>query len=136
MANNALAAMYLGPLSSPRGESKDFLLDALREDAGKSDIESCKVLVRVLLTRLNVTLPSGVLVPFRGRPGRKRSDSTDSIFRKWIEIGQPSLTRQILARAHFGERFTAADSKGKELLVDQCRAAVLRCTTRLNRQAN
>lgn len=123
----AYRGLFDFPIEPSWGElSRSTLVSALRDAAVEGNPEDCKLLLSLLLRKVKVQLPKGVLIPLRRKPGRHRIEKTELIVLKWIEIGRPSLTRQLLARAYFGEAFICADSAEKERMVNQCRRAVQR----------
>jgi hypothetical protein len=98
--------------------------------AADEDPEQTKRLLYFWLRLLEVKLPEGVLVPFRGKPGRPRKDNTAAIVATWTMLGKPYLSGQLLARKVFGESFTSAPPSEKNRLVNQCRRAVERSVPR------
>jgi hypothetical protein len=88
------------------------------------DESNLKELIKLVLTIQKQRRKVGVRRTWK--PGRPRLKSTSEIFAKWVEIGRPSLTRQLLARAYFGVTFNNADAATKIQMVDRCRVAVQR----------
>lgn len=107
-------------------ENVSDLVRLLGAAAGKNDPEAYKRILHRWLSSLGVRPPEGVLTPWRGQPGRPRQPETDSIVEKWKALGRPYLSRQLLARAVYGDAFARADSREKRHLVNRCRRAVER----------
>jgi hypothetical protein len=95
--------------------------------------EAFKEILELLLHLLRVEIPAGVFTPMRkaGKPGRPISIENVQIYSRWVEMGQPSPSKNDLAQAFYGESFTEANGIGRRKLRDKCRQAVERYLERL-----
>jgi hypothetical protein len=119
-----------GPV--PWNDLKDsWLGHGFRRCAEENRPDTCKALLRIMLTRIGVRRPPGfldrVFLPFPGSGGgRPVSSERDSIYRTWKQIGRPSLTTRTLAQKFYGPRFERAAAPKQKHMRDRCRAAVRR----------
>ena len=101
----------------------------LREAAEEGDSEGYKTLLHWFLSELGVRLPKGVLIPFRGKPGRP--NKTEGIYEAWIAKGRPATTGRVcddLAKTFYADEFAQAKSNPnlRKKLRDRVRATILR----------
>lgn len=62
----------------------------------------------------------------RKQRGRPPKEQTKLIYKKWCDLGKPSVFRNELAKKFFGPKFTAADKNGRRRMRNLCRNAVER----------
>jgi hypothetical protein len=79
-----------------------------------------------LFAEMGLKVPSGVLNPPPGRPGRPRKSSTQRVHEIWISLGRPGPGSNKLAAECYGKEFRSASPKARKLMVDQCYRAVKR----------
>jgi hypothetical protein len=101
----------------------------VQEAAEEGDIEGCKRILHYFLCQLGVTLPEGVLIPFRWKRGRP--NETEGIYEAWIATGRPPLTWRVcedLAKTFYADEFAHAKSNPihRKKLRDRVRATILR----------
>jgi hypothetical protein len=85
------------------------------------------------LAKMGIRPPEGVFQAPLGAPGRPRAPETAAIYKKWLEIGEPPLSRRTLAYKLYGSDFTRASAAERKKVVDRCRRAVERHQTQLRR---
>jgi hypothetical protein len=114
--------------------SDSWLSHGLKRSIEENRPDIVKALLRILLTRIGVRrspdandVLSRVFLPFpHTGGGRPVSIDRDPIYRKWNQIGRPSLTTYTLAQEFYGPKFKWADGPKRKKMRDRCRAAVVR----------
>ena len=101
----------------------------LRQAAEEGDSEGCKRLLYFFLSELDVRLPKGVLIPFRGKRGRP--NKTEGIYEAWIAKDRPAPSWRVcddLAKTFYAAEFAQAKSNPnlRKKLRDRVRATILR----------
>lgn len=75
---------------------------------------------------LEIKPPEGVIAPWHGNPGRPSKSETKLIYKTWVNLGQPSLFKNEVAKKFYGGQFTKAEGPERRRLRDRCRMAVVR----------
>ena len=106
-------------------ELKRFWLVRLLKAAKRENCpQAYRELLEDLLIRLGVEAPEGVLVAPPGIAGRPRKQSTEEIYRIYIENGRPKGAH--LAYVVYRSDYIRADSKSRRKMQQQCFASVKR----------
>jgi hypothetical protein len=106
-------------------ELRQYWLVRLLRAAQKEDSpEAYRELLEGWLIRLGIEAPEGVFLPARRPRGAPRKQSTEQIYRIWLENGRPEWSA--LAYDVYRADYTRADTKHRKKLRDRCRRAVQR----------
>jgi hypothetical protein len=101
-----------------------WLVRLLRAAKKENSPEAYRELLEDWLIRLGVEPPEGVFLPARRPRGAPRKESTEQIYRIWLQNGQPEWSA--LAYAVYRTEYTKSDTKQRKKLRDRCCRAVRR----------
>jgi hypothetical protein len=104
-----------------------WLVRLLRTAKKENSPEAYRELLEGWLIRLGVEPPDGVLLPLRRRRGAPHKESTEQIYRTWLQNDRPEGSA--LAYAVYRADYTGADAKQRKKLRDRCLRAVRRYET-------
>ena len=104
-----------------------WLVRLLRAANKENSPKAYRELLEDWLIKLGVEPPEGVLLPSRRRRGAPRKESTEQIYRIWLQNGRPEWSA--LAYDVFRVDYTSADTKQRKKLRDRCCRAVKRYET-------
>ena len=104
-----------------------WLVRLLRAAIKENSPAAYRELLEGFLIRLGVEPPEAVLSPPRRPRGAPHKESTEHVFRVWVQNGRPEWGA--LAYYVYRAEYTAADAKQRKKLRDRCRRAVSRYGT-------
>jgi len=101
-----------------------WLVRLLKAAKKENSPEAYRELLEGWLIRLGVEPPEGIFLPSRRSRGAPRKESTEQIYRIWLENGRPEWSA--LAYEVYRVDYTRADTRQRKKLRDRCRRAVWR----------